>query len=817
MREFRISPITLSVLLALGASTAARADDATQASGTLEEIVVTSSKRASTVQETAASITAVSSADIAARGLTDFNSLADSVPGIAMRTSGPGQTEFEMRGLSSSGGNTSMVGFYLDETPLSAPASAQLGKVVIDPNLYDLDRVEVLRGPQGTLYGSSSMGGTVKLVPTMPQLGEFEASGETRLSHTGSGGGLNNAVNAMMNLPLGSTAALRIVGSSSYDSGWISRNVFQDGVVAVDTASRPSNFYTAPLAVSYPDANSTNVQSVRATLLWKPTSALTITPMIMWQLTKQGGPNAVDVNGVPQYPSVPAVNAHWEPYDTPEPQTDRLGLGSLKIEYQFDSFSLTSATSDWARSLIVSQDGTEETAWALATSAYDVTAGGIGPSGPTPYGPGVTERDYTQQFSEELRAASKGSGPFQWLAGYFYQKLNSNWSMYSLNPQFTGSSNIYVDFQPQTISQNSFFGELSYRFTPDLKGTVGLRHYVYNMQQNNLEYGLFTVYASTSNTTPFLTGVQQGASGTDPKFDLSWQVTKDALVYATASKGFRLGGANQPIPVAPYSQVSTYPVQATNECGLQQKVLLISSAQCALSPNNSLLLQAPSTFNSDSVWNFELGEKAAFLDRRLEVNASVYLEKWQNPQIATNLSGFGITVNGADARILGAEAEMRARLPAGFAISANLGYTDATFNSASTLTGYPSGMRIPDTPEVTGSLVLSSQQRVNNLRLIGSLEYDYVGTRTNAPYGETIALNDVNSLLVHLPAYGLFNLRYGVHGDGWGVTAFASNLFNREALLDPLPQINIQSTTFTRYIVNQPRTIGLDLTYNFGR
>jgi outer membrane receptor protein involved in Fe transport len=814
MNKHRIGPMTLSVLLALGAAPIARADDATE---TLETIAVTATKRASTVQETAASITAVSSEDIATRGLTDFNSLAESVAGIAMRTAGPGQTEFEMRGLSSSGGNTSMVGFYLDETPLSSPASAQVGKVVIDPNLYDLDRVEVLRGPQGTLYGSSSMGGTVKLVPNMPQLGEFEASGETRLSHTGSGGGLNNAVNAMMNLPIGSTAALRIVGSSSYDSGWIERNVFQDNVVPVDTSSRPSNFYTAPLAVSYPGANTTNLDSVRATLLWKPTSALTITPMLMWQLTRQGGPNAVDVNGTPQYPAVPAVNAHWEPYDTPEPQTDRLGLGSLKVEYQFDGFSVTSATSDWARSLIISQDGTEETAWALGTSAYDVTDGGIGPSGPTPYGSGVTERDYTQQFSEELRAASTGSGPWQWLAGYFYQKLNSNWSMYSLNPQFANNTNIYVDFQPQTISQNSLFGELSYRFTPDLKGTVGLRHYDYNMQQNNLEYGLFTVYASTSNTTPYLTGVQQGANGTDPKFDLSWSVSKDALVYATASKGFRLGGANQPIPVAYTSQSATYPVQATNECGLQQKLLLITQPQCALAPYNGYLLQAPSTFSSDSVWNFEVGEKAAFLDRRLELNTSVYLERWQNPQIATNLSGFGITVNGSDARIIGAEVEMRARLPEGFGVSANLGYTDATFNSASALTGYTAGMRVPDTPELTGSLVLSSHQRVGSLRLIGSLEYDYVGTRTNAPYGETIALNDVNSLLVHLPAYGLVNLRYGVHGDGWGVTAFASNLFNKEALLDPEPQINIQSSTFTRYLVNQPRTFGLDLTYNFGR
>ncbi len=133
-----------------------------------------------------------------------------------MRTSGPGPnlTEFEMRGLNSAGGSTSMVGFYLDETPLSSPASAQVGKVEIDPTLYDLQRVEVLRGPQGTLYGSSSMGGTVKLVPNAPELGTFAATGETDVGYTGSGGGFNQKINAMVNLPIGDTAAVRIVAAS---------------------------------------------------------------------------------------------------------------------------------------------------------------------------------------------------------------------------------------------------------------------------------------------------------------------------------------------------------------------------------------------------------------------------------------------------------------------------------------------------------------------------------------------------------------------------------------------------------------------------
>src|SRR5579863_7444326 len=138
----------------------------------IQEIVVTAQKRESTVQTTPISITALTGQDLQDRGITDITSIVQSVPGVSMRTSGPGQTELEIRGMTSSGGNSSTVGFYLDDIPMTAPASAQNGKVVIDPNLYDLNRVEVLRGPQGTLYGSGSMGGTIKLVPNAPNPNE---------------------------------------------------------------------------------------------------------------------------------------------------------------------------------------------------------------------------------------------------------------------------------------------------------------------------------------------------------------------------------------------------------------------------------------------------------------------------------------------------------------------------------------------------------------------------------------------------------------------------------------------------------------------
>jgi len=771
------------------------------------------------VQETSASITAVSGTDIADRGLVDFNSLAQSVPGIAMRTSGPGQTEFEMRGLNSAGGNTSMVGFYLDETPLSSPASAQLGKEEIDPSLYDLGRVEVLRGPQGTLYGASSMGGTVKLVPNPPELGKFSASGEDVVSDTASGGGINHKINGMVNLPIGDTLAVRLVGSETSDSGWIKRLVIQDGAVGVDPGqygnpanplTRPAGFYTAPLQEEIDGANSTTLDTVRMSALWKPIDNLSITPAVMWQLTQQAGPDAVDVNGYSTHPTVPAENAHWEIYDSPEPQRDRFTLVSLKIEYQLEHFLVTSATGDWNRNTLVSQDSSEENSGAIGIAVYDAPAG-IGPTGPAPNGPATTEKDFTRQISEELRFTSTGTSRFQWILGYFYQDLYSEWDEWAIAPQapaaVTGGPNLYVDYQPQVIVQNSEFGEASWQFTPDFKVTAGLRHYHYSLGQTNQEFGTFTVYGGVGNNVPYNTAASNGASGTDPKFDLSYNLDKDVLLYATAAKGFRLGGVNQPIPVALPGNPNS--VLVGNECSLQAKLLL--NAACT-----GPLLQAPATFSSDSVWNYEIGEKSSFLDHRLIANVSAYYERWTNPQIAANLAGFGITANGGNARVVGFEAEFRALLTREWDLGVNVGYTNSQFTQASLITGYPSGYSVPDIPKVTASGNLRWKHPLTSeLSLIGTLEGDYVGTRTDTPYGESITLTDVNQFLIHLPAYAIGNARLGLGGSAWSAYLFVNNFTNTRALLDPQPQIDLQMDAFVRYIVNRPLTAGLDVSYKF--
>ena len=387
----------------------------------LETVVVTATKRESDVQSTPISITAVTSDDIASRGIADFDTLAKSVPGLAMRVSGgAGQTELEMRGLNSQGGNSSTVGFYLGEIPISSPTFSNLGKTIINPDLYDLSRVEVLKGPQGTLYGSSSMGGTVRLIPNAPQLNTFAVSAEEVFSDTISGGSINNSVNAMLNLPLGQTAAVRIVGSFTRDSGWLNRFVIAPGAVAVDSGafpfvSRPSNFYSAPLQESLSGVNTNILDSARAQLLWQPMENLTIEPMAMYQLAQQGASDVVDVNGSPTHPQTPAVKGHWQPFDTPEPMQDNFSFGSLQAVYQLPAFSVTSATGFYHHSAVIDQDATEEVAAAYPPTAYSAAAGGLGPVGPGIIGSGSPEQDWERQLTQEIRVTSTAPGPFQWI------------------------------------------------------------------------------------------------------------------------------------------------------------------------------------------------------------------------------------------------------------------------------------------------------------------------------------------------------------------------------------------------------------------
>ena len=737
----------------------------------LQEIVVTAQKRESTVQSTPLSITALTGQDLVDRGLTDIASIVQSVPGVSMRTSGPGQTELEIRGLTSSGGNSATVGFYLDDIPLSAPASAQNGKVVIDPNLYDLNRIEVLRGPQGTLYGSGSMGGTIKLVPNAPNPGAFDASAELILGGTDGGDTLNHTENAMVNLPLSDTMALRIVATSEVLSGWIDRIVVaQPDFPAPVNATTRGNVAAAPVAQDFKDVNDENLRSVRASFLWKPTDQLSIEPTFMYEEITQGGLNLID--------SQPGTNTQYQPYNSPEPFLDRIDIGSLNVQYHFGWADLSSTTSYWTRDENLRQDGTEEIATVLGAPIYPAE-GGAGQTFPT-----SLEDDKSHQYSEEIRLTSSGHNDFKWLVGYFYQDFESDFDEYVDTP-FTALPgtipNAFTQVQPTKILQNSIFGEASYTFLQQFTATAGLRRFYYTGTVNTAVSGWLSS-SGTDEINHYSTGERD--SGVTPKFNLSYQFNQDLLLYGNVAQGFRPGGGNQPIPTS--GALGT-------ECLANLQAIGLNAA--------------PLGFKPDKVWSYELGEKFRSGDGRMTINSAGYFENWQHIQQNIPLGcGFPFTGNAGDAHIYGAELEINALLVTGLVASINGSWNHAEY-IANAVPDTTIDERLQEVPEVTAAASLNYRHGImEGLAFIGRIENNYVGSRI-----------DTTAQANFLPSYDLTNIRAGVEGSNWTAVLFVNNVTNKLALLTNSPAINVNVSTFNRTAVEQPLTFGIDLTYRMGR
>jgi outer membrane receptor protein involved in Fe transport len=742
----------------------------------LQEIVVTAEKRESTAQSTPISLTAISGQDIADRGVPDFDTLAQSVPGVSLRSSGAGLTEFEMRGVASTGGDSPTVGFYFDDTPLTAPANANEGKVVIDPNLYDLSRVEVLRGPQGTLYGAGSMGGTIKVVPNAPDPAALDVSGEAILSDT-DGGGFNHGENAMVNLPFANgKAALRLVGSYSHRSGWLDRIVIAPGAFPPNNGDVRGDVLAAPIATDYKDVNDQRLESVRASLLWNLFDRIKITPSFFYQ--------GIEAGGLPYIDSVPGTNAHYQPFDSPEPYADRFRLGSLKMEYVGDSIDLSSITSYWTRSEPVRQDEAESWQTAVDLPSVYPAEGGIGPQ------VGLEDLE-SKQTSEEVRLTSLGKTAFQWLVGYFYEDVRSDWNVSLPAPEAAplfGTANLFTQVSPTKIIQQALFGQVSYDVTSRLRATAGIRRYRYGETVNTTVSGAVGPTGSDAAAEYLASESNQGIN---PQLTLSYKAGRRTLLYATAAKGFRPGGGTGPVPV------TGSPLAAACEANLQAI------------HDTSQFVPSPVAFGPDSLWSYELGEKTSALDRRLTVNGSAYFENWRGVQQFVPLPcGYNFQANAGDAHIYGADLEIHAILMPGLVLSANAAYTHARI-AAATLqnVGIEPGAPLQSVPDWTASAALTYERSLSgNLALRARIDNAYVGSRTDATY----AINTLHS-------YDLTNIRVGLEGNRWSAMLFANNLLNKRVLLDNISLYAINLPTFNRVAVSQPLTVGVDLTYQVGR
>jgi outer membrane receptor protein involved in Fe transport len=765
--------LAVAAAAAAGSVTAQQADSS--ANNVLAEIVVTAEKRASTVQDTPISMTAVSGELMRQEGITTLTDVIQAVPGISMRTAGPGQTELEMRGLSSSGGAAPTVGFYLDDYPLSPPAAALNGKVVVDPDLFDLNRVEVLRGPQGTLYGSGSMGGTVKLVTNAPQLNEFGGAAEVVGSGT-VGGGFNRGGNLMLNLPLiTNELALRVVLTDKYTDGWINRIVLGDAFPVPTNpgpcgpgwpgCTRGDVTAVTPQAV-VPRVNWERQEGGRASLLWQPNEALKVDATVMYQ--------KIDMGDYSQYDLPPGIpDARYQPFNQDEPVYDEFRLYGLTINYDMGFAQLTSASSYYAREENQTQDDSE---------ALFSVVGLFGASIPTFDQIPFNETDTTRVFSQEIRLASTGNSPFQWIGGLFFTNFDSVFTEFNASVPLAfisvggAAANptglIYQAHNPYHIKQYAVFGEGTYAFTDSLKLTAGVRWYKFESRADEETAGFAT---SSGNAAPTFNSFTQSNSGANPKATLSYEQNHELTVYGTIARGFRPGGINQQIP----------------------------ASICTINTE---------TYGPDSTWNYEVGEKARLLDNRIILNADFYYIRWaQVQQIVNQPCGYPLTENAGTAASYGPEIELTALLTPEWTLTFSGTYTHATITSVDPAISAAdpalvSGLAILNIPKYTETTSLTyTKPAFPGFNFTARVSNSYVGQST-----------DIEYTYATLPAYDLVALRFGLVGEKFSGYVFADNLTDKRA------EQGINTTAFAwtvpsveRVVTNQPRTIGIDVGYKF--
>ena len=760
--------------------------------GDVQEVKVNARKQSLSAQKKSESIETLSGALIEQSAVPDITTLIQSIAGVSLKTEGTGQTEIEMRGMTSSGGSSPTSGFYLDDTPLTPPAGAQNGKVVISPALYDMAGADVLRGPQGTLYGSGAMGGSVKLITTPPDTSGFAASLQSVLSGT-QGGGFNHTDNVMLNVPLvADSMALRIVASEAFTSGWIDRIVSNALPVVGNNGATRGDVLSAPVAASYPHSNAAQQYNVRMNLLWKATPQLTIAPGLYYFTSRQ--------DGISAYDSTPGTQTHYQPFDIAEPMTDRMTIGTLTVSYAFDAADLTWNTSYWKRRSTQVQDGSEDfnNPQSGATLASNNNL-----SGPQPgyYGAGGTgtvvgtEDDPTRQLSEELRLASKGNGPFQWVLGAYASDYWSTWNFSGI----TANPSVYMDLgsnqaattnqwfvanSPTHMTQLALFGNGSYALDEHWKVEAGARLYRYNYAFSSTITGWGSGYGAA---TPSATGnIRQVDTGVNPKLGLSYDFNNDMMVYANVSRGARPGGGN-----------ALYPTTGA----------FWSGAYAPFNYSNGW----PTSYKPDSVISYEVGEKGRFFDHRLTLNASAYYENWKNPQLLAYPGDWAFNVNGDKATIEGADVDMKAILGGGFVLGAAVGYTHAKVAPGDHWEISPASV-MPDVPLFNGNLSLTYQKHLADGYVFSAeVNNAYVDARYTLsflyPYQST-------GHYVKLPSYDLTNLRVGIESSrGWGVSAFINNLTNKHAALENMFQETEPSAAFGRIMTNQPLTAGINLSY----
>jgi outer membrane receptor protein involved in Fe transport len=690
----------------------------------LEQIVVTAQKRAEPLRDVPMAITALTAEALVDSGVTNFRDYAVQVPNLSFAYSGNLSAQNQtiaIRGIYGSG----TTGVYLDDTPL--PGS-------VDPRVLDIERIEVLKGPQGTLYGARSQGGTVRLITMQPDPTEREGNAHAVGSFT-SGGGGNGAIDGSLNLPLvADRAAVRINAYHEELSG-----VFDRGPAA--DAPAPFKVHEGVDQARFSGGSVSGIMKLLD-------DRLTILPRVMLARMRTDGRAQADVT------ADNFSQLRW--FDLPEQGSDEYELYSLTSKLAFDFGEFTANTAYFDRLSSDQEDSSEAVPAILGTPPRSAL---------------FKVRSTDRNFSQELRFTSDFSSPLQFTAGVFYQDGRSH---QVAPPTSIGEfiDNVYSADNRAEVKEVAVFGEATFDVTDQWSVIAGARWYDNEVDLDSRIDGLAT-------GTGVFTGVQK-QDGVNPKFGVRYHINPDATAYVTAAKGFRIGGINA------YS-----PGLCTDD--LAQLGLTNAEAQ---------------TYNSDTVWSYEVGAKTSWLNRRLTLNSALFTIDWSDVQQTTSLNcGFQIAVNGGRARSRGGELEIAATVTPDLKLSAGAGYTDARITEAGQFNIIPVDSRIQQVPQWTFNGTIDYNYDVASVPMFSRAEVAYVGS--------SFSTNNSISDPRRRDAYTLVKLRSGAKLGAVELTLFADNLFNEHANLSDAQPTGVEVPGRPRIVVNRPRTIGLDARVSF--
>ncbi|MEP4148876.1 MAG: TonB-dependent receptor [Halioglobus sp.] len=754
MHNFKKAAMAASVLSVLSTGVHAQ----------LEEVIVTASKRVESLQDVSMSISAISGESITRLGAADFNDLAASVPSLSLRSSGPGRTKLNIRGISAATGVAPTVSFYIDEMPIStisSGSSTSFAQTIVDPKLYDLKQVEVLRGPQGTLYGSSSMGGTVRLITGQPLVGESEGSVNAELSDTEEGG-MNYVLNGMYNAPVSDNGALRVVGSYTDRSGFIDRVDRETGETFDD------------------EVNSEESTALRVAYRHEFDNAY-IQPFVFYQKN--------EMDGKPSYDGPESEFLQVRQFDAAEPFEDEFTMFNLTYGQDFESMALVASLSQLDRELENVEDLTDQTFAAVGEGSEAVYA---------------DESVDLDDMTFEARLSSTTDNSLQWLAGVFYKDATAD-SGYRMQRGFDPNLSLFGLANTQdekSYEEYAVFGELGWDIGERFSLTVGGRYLDYDFEQYKEDWG-FVYDAANGGTDRDQAQILDLSVSDDDvhgKVTGTYHMNDVSQFYATVSNGSRPGGGNRSVPR------STNPAETT-------------AYACDQDLNDLGISGSPDSYAGDEVVNTELGWKTMIGDS-LRFNGAVYQMKWDDIQQVVSTSGecgFNFTTNIGEAESRGVEMELAAAITDNLGLNMGVGYTDAEFKDDVPEAGIESGDLLADVPEWTYNISLDWTIPTKSGEVFTVLSYSYVDETLElaGQPDDDLSGNGIISGNVK-PDYEIVDLRVGYTSDGdWEAVLFVDNLTDEEAIYTYSDVLAFNIPAYDRTVRNRPRTYGLSISYNF--